>query len=245
MLTAVACALALAAPPPAADAPKDKEPAELQGAWRLESVEIKGQAREPLGKSQARLVIDGARVLYGGEEIAALTADPKATPKSIDLTFPDPKRTYEGIYSVEADMLKVCLNVQTDGVKQRPQDFSTEDKENPRVLVFRRDKAEAADKAVGLTGFVGLALGFDDDRKEVIVSAVIEKSPAEKAGLQKEDVVLKVGDMAVTDLDSAISAVRAKKPGSELAIRVRRDGKEQDVAVKVGLMPFEMVAHLQ
>jgi uncharacterized protein (TIGR03067 family) len=245
MLTAVACALALAVPPPAADAPKENEPADWQGAWTLESLEIDGKTVEPFGRSRARLVIDGAKLLYGGEEIASLTADARATPKIVDLTFSDPKKTVEGIYTVEKDTLRICLNVQTEGAKERPQDFSTEDKANRRVLVLQRDRTEASDNTAGLTGFVGLALTFAPDSKEVIVSGVLGKSAAEKAGLKKEDVVLKVGDVEVTDLASAIDAVRGKPPGSDLRLHIRRDGKEQDIVVKVGVMPFALLAHLE
>jgi uncharacterized protein (TIGR03067 family) len=245
MLTAVAFAWVLAAAPAAADDPKPKEPAELQGTWTLESTEINGKAREPLGPGQARWVIDGAKVLYGGVEIAALTADAKSTPKIIDLTFPEAKRTYEGIYAIEKDTLKICLNVQTEGVKMRPQDFSTDGAENPRVLIFHREKAAPANPTEGLTGFVGLVLRMDEDRKEVVVADLLAKGAAEKAGLQKDDVLLKVGDTDVTDLQTAIQAVRGKKPGAELSMRVRRDGKERDIAVKVGVMPFELLSHLQ
>jgi len=242
MLTAIVCALSVAAA--TAEAPAPKEPADLQGVWRLESVEVKGEQRPPLGGGEPRLVFDGSKVLYDGEEIASVTADPRSTPKIIDLTFSDPKRTMEGIYTVEKDTLRVCINIHTDGVKERPQDFSTADKENPRVLVFQREMAEAADKTAGLTGFLGLMLGFDPDKGEVTIKGLVPKSAAEKAGFKEGDVVLQVGDVKPTTLVEAIDAVRGRKPGSEIVLRVRRDGKEQEVKAKVGVMPFALAAFL-
>lgn len=242
MLPAIVCALCFAAAP--ADAPASKEPADLQGAWRLESVEVKGEQRPPLGGGQPLVVIDGAKVIYDGEEVASLTADARSTPKIIDVTFPDPKRTMEGIYAVEKDTLKICLNIHTDGVKERPGDFSTADKENPRVLVFQREKADSADKAAGLAGFLGLMLGFDPDQNEVLIKGLIPKTAAAKADLKEGDVVLQVGDVKPTTLKEAVDAVRGRKPGSEIILRVRRDGKEQEVKAKVGVMPFELAANL-
>ena len=239
MLAIIACSFLIAAP---ADAPADKEPAELQGAWRLESIEVGGN------ESDSRLpeihwVIQGTKVLDAGEPIAQLTADPKTMPKIINLTFLDSKKTYEGVYSVEKDALKICLNAHSEGVKERPMDFATEGKENLRLLAFRREKE--AEGAGAAAGFVGLMLKFDQDSKEVIITATIGKSPAEKAGLQKEDVVLKVGDVDATDLRSTVEAVRQKKPGSDLTFHVRRDGKEKDVTVKVGTLPFALLAQLE
>ncbi len=245
MLHVVACTFILAASPSAADAPKEKGPPELQGTWTLESTEIKGKPHEPVGQATARLVIEGTKLLYAGEEIADFTADANSTPKIIDLTFRDPKETFEGIYSLDKDTLKICLNIETAGVKERPQNFSTDDKENPRVLVFHREKDATGGATEGLTGFVGLVLAFNDDRKEVTINAIVGKSAAEKAGFKMDDVILQVGDVKAADLATTIDAVRGKKPGTELKFRVRRDDKEQDVPVKVGVMPFQLLAHLE
>src|SRR5438270_303356 len=120
----------IAAPCLAADKPADtkdaKDPAELQGTWKLVSVEANALAGE-LTEDQPRWVIKGTKILYGGHEWATLTAESDAKPKIIDLALADPKRVLEGIYSVEGDTLKVCLNRDSEGVKDRPQVFSTKD----------------------------------------------------------------------------------------------------------------------
>jgi uncharacterized protein (TIGR03067 family) len=246
MFVQIACLLAVgygAADLPAAPA-APKGPAELQGTWKLVSVEVNGKPVD-VTDQQPRWVIRGDKVRYGGEEIASLAVDAKAAPKIIDLSFLSPKRAYEGIYAVEKDKLKVCVNKQTDGVKERPDGFSTKDKENWRLLVFERDKAAKGEATEGLSGYVGVALRFYQDQKEVAVSDLIDGAPAKKAGLRKGDVVLKVGDAAVTDLRSAIKAVQQAKPGTKVTFRVRRDGKERDVTVKAGVLPFTWRALLE
>ena len=246
MLTAIACSCVVAlslAPARPADACGDSAPDELQGAWRLESVDRDG-VDFPADFFPVRWFIKGSKVLCGGQEIADLAAEAKATPKSIDLSPTDSKKTYEGIYSVEDDALKICLNASSEGVKERPTEFSTKDKPKLRLLVLRRDKADAADGTAGKHGFVGLQLRFDQDRKEVVVSGTLEKGPAEKAGMRKDDVVLKVSGVDVMDLHSAVDLVRQQKPGADLALHIRRDGKEQDVTIKVGVIPVALLLDL-
>src|SRR5262245_1085023 len=94
------------------DDPPAKAPAEVQGTWKLVSVEAVGKTNDPLGGGQPRWVVKGDKISYGGEEIATFTADASTNPKVIDLKFKNPDRTYEGIYTVEKDTLKVCVNKQ-------------------------------------------------------------------------------------------------------------------------------------
>jgi uncharacterized protein (TIGR03067 family) len=242
MIATTTCLLA-AAMLPAADPPADagKGPAELQGAWRLVSVEAEAGSVN-LPDPRPGLVIKGDRVHYGGEEVARVTTDSASDPKLIDLRFPGPGRVYEGVYAVEKDSLKVCLNGRTEGVKERPDSFSIKGHPARRLISFERVKPD--DVGAG-SGFVGLALRFDEGRKEVSVDQALAGSPARKAGLRKGDVLREVGGAGVTDLRSAVDAVRRAKPRSELAFRVVRGGAEREVKVKVGLLPFAVLAGLE
>jgi uncharacterized protein (TIGR03067 family) len=240
MGTLIAGLLVAAAVSSAAGRPADdqagKELAALAGTWKLVSLEANGEAREL--RENPRWVIKGTKVLYGGDELAGLTIDPATTPRSIDLAFRNPKRVSEGIYTVEKDTLKVCLNHQTEGVKERPQGFATKGKPGWRLLVFQRDQGDPTE---GLHAFIGIAIGTVPDKTEYLIKEVIGKSPAEKAGLKKDDVLLRVGGQEAPDLLSAINLIREAKPGSDLTLRIRRDGKEQDVTVKPGVFPFRFL----
>jgi Ca2+-binding EF-hand superfamily protein len=88
-------------------------------------------------------------------------------------------------------------------------------------------------------GFVGMKLTFDDDAKTVEVAEVIPDSPAAKAGLKSGDILLKVGDTEAKDAESVVKAVRATKPGDKLTLKIKRDGKEQEIKVTVGEPPKE------
>ncbi|MDB5349235.1 MAG: protease Do [Planctomycetota bacterium] len=224
--------------------PTEGRGAGLDGAWRLVTVEADGRAND-VADMQACWVVKGDKVRYGGEEFASLSSNATAMPKTIDLKVSSPKRAYEGIYSIENQTLKVCLNTQTDGAKERPHRFDSKGKPNWRVLVFERIGLDEGNATDGLPGFVGLALQLDEDTGMVTVNDVLGNSPAKKAGLQKGDVVLKIAEEDATDLRSTITSVRRAKPGGKLSVRVRRDGKEKDVTVEVRALPFSVIAQLE
>jgi uncharacterized protein (TIGR03067 family) len=197
----------------AADDPAKEKLAPLQGGWKLESLEAEDRQQELLDTS-FWWYIKGDKVLYGGKELATLKVDPGTSPKCFDLNFLDPKRLLEGIYTLEDNTLRICVNTTTEGAKERPGDFSTKDKPGIRVLTFKRDKDRKADSLEGLGAFVGVQIKVDDDTKQVVVVTAIPGSPAEKAGLMKDDIFLKVGDQEAKELKSVVSMIRKVKPGS-------------------------------
>jgi S1-C subfamily serine protease len=93
----------------------------------------------------------------------------------------------------------------------------------------------------------------------LLVSHVIEGSPADRAGISgpkvvrlrqgpfvfqrldrsKADVILKVDGKSVKTLDEMLNIVESKKPGETIVFRVRREGKEIDVLVKLAVTPEE------
>jgi uncharacterized protein (TIGR03067 family) len=212
--------------------------ATLQGGWKVESLEVDGKSSEILQDLAYWWVIKDDKVFYGGSELATINLDPKTSPKCIDLAFREPKRAFEGIYDIEEDTLKICVNQATDGIKERPTEFSTKGKPGFRLLVLKRDKDRKADSTEGLGAFVGIMIKAEDEGKKLVITGLIAGGPAEKAGLKKDDVLIKVAEQEPASLKSAVDQIRKMKPGNELTLRVKRDGKEQDIAVKAGVMPF-------
>src|SRR5262249_10973984 len=228
-------AASLAHAQPANDKVK-KELAELQGVWRLVGFEVDGKEAILQEHKQIRWVVKDNKVFYGGEQLARLTLDPATSPKCLDLDLVKAKRVHEGIYQLDKDRLKICVGMTTDGVKERPSKFDNEGLEKYRTMLFERDKPGT--EMEGALGFVGMQLRTDDKTKEIQVVDIIKDSPAQKAGLKKDDMLLKVGGDATGDLQQTVALVRQLKPGSEAVLRVRRAGKEQDITVKVGVAPF-------
>ncbi len=74
-----------------------------------------------------------------------------------------------------------------------------------------------------------LAVAGDDSEP-----AVAKDSPAEKAGLRENDIVLSVdGQKLTSDLPFA-RIIQSKSPGDTVTLRVLREGKESDMKVMLG-----------
>jgi uncharacterized protein (TIGR03067 family) len=236
MITQVACLLCTAALSYTDDSASKKALAELQGTWKLTEFGIGDELSQE--QMQPRWVVKGNKVFYAGAELATLTLDPAGTPKIIDLAVAKSKKTLEGIYVVEKDTWKICVSAEAEGVKERPQGFSTKDKPTYRLLVFERDKGEDTDVLAGVGAFVGIQISFDKEKNEVIIGDTIPESPARKAGLKKDDVILKIEGGQPSSLMGAVNTIRRFKPGSEVTFSIRRDGKETDIKVKAAVIPF-------
>jgi len=63
--------------------------------------------------------------------------------------------------------------------------------------------------------------------------AVIPGSPADKAGLAENDIILKINGQKITEENPLANIVAKLKPGDEITLRVMHQGKEKDIKVKL------------
>jgi hypothetical protein len=68
----------------------------------------------------------------------------------------------------------------------------------------------------------------------VLVADVTPGSPAEKAGLKKSDIVVKLDGRPLKDADGLAQFMGSAKAGQEVAVTVLRKGKEQTMKVTLG-----------
>ncbi len=78
-----------------------------------------------------------------------------------------------------------------------------------------------------------LGVVTEDHDKGALIEEVQKKTPAETAGLQKGDIITKVGDKKIGSPSDLSEAVHAKKPNDEVEITYLRDGKEKKTKVKL------------
>lgn len=218
-----------------------KEVAALQGKWKLTTVEVSERDAE-LPRDLPLLEIKDEKLLYGPETLATLVVVAGTNPQTIDLQFREPARTYEGIFAVEGDTLRICLNQVTDGAKERPAELATEDHPNFRLLTFKR---ASADDELAVRGFVGMVLKRDDDGKGIVIADLVPDSPAKKSDLREGDLLVAVDGVAATDLVATVEAVRKVKPGRDIALTVWRDDKEQKITVTAGVFPWRFFGVLE
>ena len=70
------------------------------------------------------------------------------------------------------------------------------------------------------------------DGKGMRIDGVSEDQPAQKAGLQKGDIVIKLGDSTVADMMSYMMALSTFEEGNTTKVVVDRAGKKVEVEVK-------------
>jgi putative serine protease PepD len=76
--------------------------------------------------------------------------------------------------------------------------------------------------------------GGIDDGDGAVIDEVIEDTPAEDAGLEKDDRVIAVEGLRVTDGIGLIVAIRSHQPGETVEFTLVRDGSEQTVEITLG-----------
>jgi S1-C subfamily serine protease len=80
---------------------------------------------------------------------------------------------------------------------------------------------------------LGVRYGVDDPEPGVIVEEVAEDSPAEKAGLLAEDVILAVNGKAVVRNADVTKILETHRPGDLPKIRYSRKGREAECDVRL------------
>jgi putative serine protease PepD len=76
--------------------------------------------------------------------------------------------------------------------------------------------------------------GGDQDGGGAVIDSVLADTPADKAGLEKGDVVTAVDDQAISDGQSLIVQIRTHLPGDTITLTVERDGNERQVEITLG-----------
>ena len=109
----------------------------------------------------------------------------------------------------------------------------------------------------GLSGtYVGIGVQLEQENGDVVVSAPIEGSPAERAGIESGDVVVAVDGKSVREEDVSGVVERVKGPeGTRVEITISRDGEErvfdleraeiQSPVASWRLIPSTDVAHVR
>jgi serine protease Do len=83
---------------------------------------------------------------------------------------------------------------------------------------------------------VGEFYGASNDRG-AMVTQVMEGSPAEKAGIKADDIVVELQGESVVGATELMNRVAMHKPGTEIELTILRDGKRKAVAVTLGTRP--------
>ncbi len=82
------------------------------------------------------------------------------------------------------------------------------------------------------------SFGLDSD-KGALITKIEDDSPASKAGLQRGDVILKVGDTEIITVSDLLLSVSQETPDTAVDVLISREGKEQVIKVTLTERPDE------
>ncbi|MBC7368488.1 MAG: Do family serine endopeptidase [Undibacterium sp.] len=85
-----------------------------------------------------------------------------------------------------------------------------------------------------VTADVAEQFGLPKDAKGVAITDVTPDGPAEKAGLQRTDVILAINDKPVTTLEGLRLVIAQMLPNSKVKIKLMRDSTERTLEVTLG-----------
>jgi Zn-dependent M28 family amino/carboxypeptidase len=105
------------------------------------------------------------------------------------------------------------------------------DLNNAGKLPFRKTKNES-DDAPSFKVTLGVIPDYMFDGKGMRIDGVSEDKPAQKAGLLKGDIVIKLGDSTVTDIYAYMRALSVFKAGDSTKVVVDRNGKHVEANLK-------------
>jgi len=105
------------------------------------------------------------------------------------------------------------------------------DLDNNGKLPFRKTKNESEEVPRFKVG-LGVIPDYLFDGKGMRIDGISEDKPAQKAGLQKGDIVLKLGDSAVFDMMSYMKVLATFKAGDKTNVTVDRQGKMVDAVIQ-------------
>ena len=90
---------------------------------------------------------------------------------------------------------------------------------------------------VSISAYLGSIPDYNEDIKGVKLNGVREGSPAQKGGLQKDDIIIKFGGKPIGTIYDYTENLGRFKPGDEVEVVVTRGGKDVTLKVVLGTKP--------
>ncbi len=90
---------------------------------------------------------------------------------------------------------------------------------------------------IGMGAYLGTVPDYGAEDKGVKLSAVREGSPAEKGGIKGGDVIIGFGGKPIATIYDYTDSLGRSKPGDQVEIVVKRDGKDVTLKITIGSKP--------
>ena len=157
----------------------------------------------------------------------------------------NPRNSGGALFNLDGELVGINTAIATDGysranagvgfaipinmVKRVMEDLISDGKVTRGWLgVQIQDVDEGMAKALQLNGWNG-----------AIISQVIKNSPAEDAGVEKQDVIIAVNGVKVDDSSNLKNLISSGRPHDKTKLTLIRDGHEKKLTVTLGIRPGE------
>ncbi len=99
----------------------------------------------------------------------------------------------------------------------------------PERIAFNRVKVETRPSGRGFRVYLGTVPNYSDQADGMKLDGVRPGSPAERAGLQAGDFIVRLGSVPIKNVYDYTYALGELKAGEEIDVRIRREGREMTV----------------
>ena len=113
---------------------------------------------------------------------------------------------YEGMEAISTYIFEIITDLDDNG-----------------TLTFQKTKSESED-APRFKVTLGVMPDYMFDGKGMRLDGVTEDKPAHKAGLQKGDIVIKIGEIEISDMMSYMKALSSFEKGNTAIVKFKREG---------------------
>ncbi len=154
-------------------------------------------------------------------------------------------KTKDRVISLEGESVKTVANVkQKLGRKYAGETVSLSVKRGEQIQklsVTLTDKLEPFKH--GWLGILGQRI-LSGESSGIVIRYVFPNSPAEKAGLKKQDRITNVNDLKIATYDQLRDIIFLKQPGSEFELTIFREDQKQNKKIRAGAVPDAIVEQL-
>jgi serine protease Do len=111
-------------------------------------------------------------------------------------------------------------------ITSEPRQFKVNSRNNPNSMPDAK------------RGYLGVSV--ESSKEGVRIGSLRPGAPAEKSGLKRDDIITKVGTVAVKTNENLTEAMRKYKPDEKVDVVVKRGEKEETLSVTLGKPPAEL-----
>ena len=107
---------------------------------------------------------------------------------------------------------------------------------DPYSMYLDQEETESFNMSLdGRYSGIGAEIQYNEEKDEIKIINIFEGSPAEKAGLLKDDIIIKVDDKEIKGLKASdVSSIVKGQEGTKVVLTVRRGEEEKEITVTRG-----------